>query len=294
MLYVMNSGCQPDFITYNITMKKKKQTKTLGLVSSELISRLMGVGKEIFTISDASEYYGKSKKETSDLLSDLVNRGILSRIKSGVFIILKTGQESIQLRNWPLIAVALVGEVPYFLSHYSAMRLHGMTIHPLTRVFISIPKRRNSKKIQEMYYDFIYIKPSRFWGICEMWVTKHEKVYISDLERTILDGLERPELCGGIKEVIRGIWAVSNKVDGRKLLRYAKKYDTISAVKRLGFILETFNFDFVSLDKIANIVENKNDYVMLDPNLSKFGKHLKRWRIQINIDIDELKSSIWG
>lgn len=281
-------------MTYNTTMSDRKNTKTVGPVSSKLISKIMEMGKEIFTIDEAFEYYGENKKETSDLLSDLVKRGILARIKSGVYIILKIGQESIQLRNWPLIAAAFAEDTSYYISHYSAMRLHGMTIHPLTQVFISISKRRKAKKIQDITYDFIYTKPIRFWGFCETWVTKHEKIYISDLERTILDGLDRPELCGGIKEVIRGILASSNKIDGKKLLKYAKKYYTISAVKRLGFILETLNFKFIPTKKLEDIIKNSRDYVKLDPSLEKTGKYLKRWKLQINVNIDELKAGIWG
>lgn len=85
-----------------------KERKTLGTVSSELIIKLIEKSKDIFTLHNACEIYGKGRQETSDLLGDLVNRGVLVRIKSGVFLILKVGQEATQLSNWPLIARALV------------------------------------------------------------------------------------------------------------------------------------------------------------------------------------------
>jgi predicted transcriptional regulator of viral defense system len=44
------------------------------------------------------------------------------------------------------------------------------------------------------------------FGNTKHWVTKQESVEISDLERTILDGLRHPEYCGGITDVAKGLW----------------------------------------------------------------------------------------
>ncbi len=268
--------------------------KTLGSISARVIYALIARGKDIFTLDDALEIYGRGRQETTHFLRDLVNRGVLARIKSGVFIILKMGQENTQLSNWPIIARILGGTENYYISHYSAMRLHGMTTHPLTIVIITMPKKRAAKKIQDVSYQFIYCKPSHFWGICELWVTKQEKVNVSDLERTFLDALERPDLCGGIKEIVRGIWSKQNQINWNKLVEYSKKYHTKAAVKRLGFILEMLQLGNDNLSWLENVISTGKDYILLDPDGDKLGKHLSRWRIQLNMNIDELKASVWG
>ncbi len=268
----------------------KKYEKTLGPKSSELITQLTEKGKEVFTLSDAREIYGKGQQETIGLLRDLVQRKILARIKPGIFLILKIGLETTQLSNWPLIARTLVGQNPYYISHYSAMRLHGLTTHPLTKVFISVLKRKKSKRVQNIFYQFIYIKPDKFWGISDIWVNWQEKVKISDIEKTILDGLDRPDLSGGIKEVSHVIAASAKKIDWTRLMEYASRYPKASAIKRLGFILEVLNLN-THLPNIEQIIHNKEDYILLDPNGKKAGKYLKRWRIKINMNIDEIKAS---
>jgi predicted transcriptional regulator of viral defense system len=273
---------------------KKIPSRTLGPVSANIIYNLIALKKDIFSLDDACEIQGQGRLKTINLLRALVNRGVIARIKSGVFLILKMGQENTQLSNWPLIAHILAGKDNYYLSHYSAMRLLGMTTHPLTDVTITLSKRQKSKKIHNISYLFIYCKPAYFWGVSERWVTKEEKVYISDLERTILDGLERPDLCGGIQEVVRGIWSKQKQIDWNKLTHYAKRYHTKAAIKRLGFILEMLGLEDISLLLLKNIIINRKDYIPLDPNGMKFGKHLSRWHIQLNMNIDELKESIWG
>lgn len=275
-------------------MENLTATKTLGPVSARVINALIEHGKDIFVLNDACEIYGRGKQETTQFLRDLVNRRILARLKSGVFLILKTGQENTQLSNWPILVRMLTGTDKYYISHYSAMRLQGMTTHPLTTVTITLPKKRKPKKIQDFIYQFIYTKPNHFWGLSEYWVTRQEKVYVSDLERTILDGLDRPDLCGGIKEVIRGIWSKQKQIDWNKLADDAKRYHNKAAIKRLGFVLEILNLGGTCLPLLKNMIMMKKDYILLDPNGSKFGKHVSHWRVQLNMNVDELKASVWG
>lgn len=273
--------------------RKPKLDRTVGHRSAKLLQELFAQGKIIFTLDTASVIYGRGRQETSNFLRDLVNRGVLARIKSGVFLILQMGQESTQLDNWPVIAHVLAGETEYFISHYSAMRLHGMTTHPLMNVIITMTKRNASKKVHNIVYQFVYSKPEHFWGASQLWVTKHEKVCVSSLERTILDGLDRPDLCGGIKEIARGIWNKQKQIDWSKVAQYAKKYHSKAAVKRLGFILESLNLGLDCTPILEEIISSKKDYILLDPDGSKLGTYLSRWRIRINMNIDEITASVW-
>jgi hypothetical protein len=47
------------------------------------------------------------------------------------------------------------------------------------------------------------MKDEDFFGSANHWVTKQEAIEISDLERTVLDGLRHPEYCGGITDVAK-------------------------------------------------------------------------------------------
>lgn len=274
--------------------KRLTSNNTLGPVSAQFILQMIEGGYEIFTLADACKTFGRDKPQTRQFLRDLVNRGILARIKPGIYIILKTGLKNTQLSNWPIIARILAGKNKYYISHYSAMRLHGMTTHPITRVTITISKKSYPRKINNITYQFVYSEIARIWGLTEHWATKQEKVWVSDIERTILDGLERPELCGGIKEVIRGIWSQQNKIDWNNLQQYSIKYHTKSAVKRLAFILELFNLGGECLPIIAKSLKAKKDYVLLDPTGPKSGKYLSRWRVRINMNLEEIKAGVWS
>ena len=134
-----------------------------------------------------------------------------------------------------------------------------------------------------------------FWGITMHWATKQDQVQVSDLERTILDGLDRPDICGGLTDVVRGIWAKQKEIDWTKLEKDAKKFKTKAAVKRLGFIIETLklgNDKFI--EQTLTLIKPSKGYVLFDPNGAKEGSYQNRWGIRLNADIEEMKASVWG
>ncbi len=281
---------------YNITMSTRKPptVKTLGPVSARFVSEMQKQGKTTFTLDDAVIQYKKNRQQTSKFIHQLAKRDIVAKTKSGQYVLLQAGQETAQLTNWPLIAVRLVRSREYFISHLSAMNLHGMTTHPVLKIYTTVTKQQSTYAIKGISYHFIYCKQDNFWGTKWIWISKQDKVMVSDIERTILDGLGSPQLCGGVKDVARGIWAVKSKIDWDKLVKYAAKYRTKAAVKRLGFILELLELGSEHIDKLHDIVVNHHDYISLDPLSPKIGKRLKRWYVQMNINSEELKEGVWG
>ena len=268
-------------------------SKTLGPISARFIEQMLVNGKTIFNLDDAATVYGKERKKTTQFLSDLVKRGVLARIKAGVYLIFQAGQANSQLDNWAIIARALTGSADYYISHYSAMRLHGMTTHAAREVTVTLSKRCARKTLHHLTYRFIYAKPAHFWGYSTHWVTKQEKVFVSDIERTLLDAFERPDLCIGIPEVTRGLWVKQKEIDWRKLVRYAKKFHTIAAIKRLGFILELLDLGAECVSSLLKITTPAKDYIFLDPTEPKAGRCVSRWRVRLNVNGDALKASVW-
>ncbi|HRK61259.1 MAG TPA: hypothetical protein PLY88_01750 [Candidatus Omnitrophota bacterium] len=276
-------------------MVKPTTAKTLGTVSARLIQELLKNGKNIFTLEEALKYTKADYLATAKLLTNLVKRNVIARIKSAKYLILQTGAENTQLKNWPIIAREIAAPNSYFLSHYSAMRLHGMTSHVTLDVYITTPARIPNKKLQDIRYHFIFSKKEHFWGLTTHWATKQEQVQVSDLERTILDGLDRPDISGGMIDVIRGIWAKQKEINWPKLAADAKKFKTKAAVKRLGFIVEALK---IGNDKFAEqilaMIKNAKGYVLFDPDGAKKGGYQNRWGIRLNSGIEELKASVWG
>ena len=90
-------------------------------------------------------------------------------------------------------------------------------------------------------FRFIRCKPEHFFGTMDHWVTKQEKVTVSDLERTVLDGLRQPEYCGGVTEVAKGLWIRWADMDVSRLVEYALRLNVGAVMRRLGFLMEVYD-----------------------------------------------------
>lgn len=254
------------------------------------------IRKKVFTTREAAGALGWTKADLHPVLFRLGQKGKLVRIKRGLFCLVPPGTTDLERgypQNWFLIAKALAEDKPYFISHYTAMHLHGMTSEAIQTIFISRPDQRRLPKNLRIPIRFVTISQKRFWGLGEKWVTNEEKVCVSDLERTVLDILDRPDLSGGISEIARGLWLAKKDIDVSKLAHYAKRFDSLAAVKRLGFLME--NLDLApegAVNKMHKLIRLSTSYAFLDPTSKKEGKHLDRWRLRINVDILDIQKNL--
>ncbi len=252
--------------------------------------------KRVFSTTEAKQVLGWSETDLHQVLFRLVRKGKLMRIKRGLFCFVPPGTGKIKggyPQNWFLIVKALVAGKSYFISHYSAMHLHGMTTGAIQTIFISVSEQRRLPKALRIPIRLITVPKKRFWGLEEKWVTNEEKVSVSNLERTILDILDRPSLSGGISEIARGLWLVKKEINFSRLVEYAKCFDSLAALKRLGFLSE--KFDLVqkkSIDDIHECIKRSPSYAFLDPLSEKEGKYVDRWRLRINVDMDNIQKNV--
>jgi len=140
-------------------------------------------------------------------------------------------------------------------------------------------------------FRFIASAKYGFFGLMDHWVTKQEKVRISDPERTILDGLRLPEYCGGLTELAKGLWIRKPSLKADKLVDYALRMDVGAVIRRLGYLMELYDIGTpVDRDRLRDKLTDT--YASLDPLMPAEGKYLRRWRLRLNVPSDELLSTV--
>ena len=269
-------------------------SKTLGRESADLLLKLSGKGKTIFSTADAQAITNKTGKATVELLRRLVRNGWLLRLVPGKYLIvpLEAGLEAIPMADRYVIAREVLGSCPYYISHYSAMQLHQMTTQPVNTAYVTVPRQRDSRVIAGLEYRFVYASQRFFWGWEMMWVTPQEQVRVSDLEKTVFDCAVRPQLCGGLGELGKGLWLARDDLDENRLVEYLERLNHKAAAKRVGFLLETYGLGHP--DTIHALHSSiSRGYDLLDPTLPDEGPHRPRWRLRVNLDGEELKASVW-
>ena len=274
-------------------MHKDKPFKTLGPQAARLIAELHERGKTLFSHADVEEITSLAAKSARNFVASLVNRGVVTRLKPGLFILVpyELGHERDYLGNPYVVARELVGGTDYYVSHASAMDLHQMVTQPQFVVYTTTMQAIRPRVVLGTEFRFVRSKPANLFGSTEHWVTKTEKVQVSDLERTIIDGLKQSEYCGGFTDVAKGFWMRRDDIDYGRLIDYALRLDVGAVIRRLGFLLETFEMD--APREVKRLQENLTaSYAILDPLLPAEGRFLARWRLRLNVDPAEIAAAV--
>lgn len=263
-------------------------------IGIEMVRKLFEEGKRIFTIADARKTgssCGVADNYVVEALHHLSNTGWITRLKRGLYIISTSFPGMTPVHEFE-IAMALVQ--PSAISHWSALHFHGLTEQVPQRVYITttqvvpisrVGKTRNksqrsfSREVNGILYEFIKIKPERFFGIKDIWVGE-VKVTITDPERTLIDGLISPKHFGGWAEIFSAFESHISSLDLAKMTDYSLRLDAVIA-KRLGWIIEKVGVEDSILQKLEAVPIK--GYRVLDSTGPRKGTCNKRWMIQENL-----------
>jgi predicted transcriptional regulator of viral defense system len=271
------------------------RNKYISKQSNELLSYFNEQKQSCFDISLAQKALPNSKDGAiRELLSDMTKRGLLMRLKEGVYYVIpyEANAETF-MPDWHLIAEYIVNDAQHYIAYYSALQIHNLITQPSLKEQIVVSKqlRPSEIKIKEVPFQFIYHNEKHFFGAKKMWIDSFHKVLCSDLEKTFIDCLFKPNYAGGIVEIARAIYVSKDKIKYDTLLEYAKRFDSQAVIKRLGFLLELLELNshiIGELQKLKTI-----SYITLDTELPKTGKYNTRWSVLQNLETETIKSAIY-
>ena len=194
----------------------------------------------------------------------------MTRLKPGLYNLVpfELGRATEHIDSPYLIARELAGPAPYFLSHGTALELHRMVTQPNFTIHVSCTRRIRPQTIGGYEFRFIHITETKMFGVTKHWVDKERFVMISDMERTIIDGLRHPAFAGGITEIAKGLWMKRDVLKVERLMDYALRLDVGAVLRRLGYLLEHYGLaDASALEPLR--AKLTATYQRLDPLLPR-------------------------
>ena len=272
------------------------KNKNISFQANALLDKLIEEKKVCFDINIAySILPNSSQNAVKRLLSDMTKRGLLMRIKEGLYYIIPFEQDpKTFMPDWHLLSQYLVGDAEYYIGYFSALQIHSLTTQPNLREQIIVNKQIKPSIlfVKEIPFQFIYHNEKHFFGNKKMWIDSFNRVQCSDLEKTIIDCLFKPDYAGGITEIAKAIYKIKDKIDYSKIVQYAKRFDSQAVIKRLGFLLELLEIKHSAIDELHKL--RTNSIVLLEPSYPKEGKTISRWAIRQNIDTASILSPIYS
>ena len=243
-------------------------------------------GLRVFSLSDVAELLkeeGVSDSYACKLLTVMAKRGDLQCLGNGLYALPAHILSGGSLHAFE-IAMKLVHKGA--VSHRSAMFHHGMTDQILNRVYITAPRvveaNRSTKsiyRINDTHFNVRRVQADHYYGIKRIFIGEIS-VWITDLEKTLIDGLSDPNLCGGLREVLHAFLHVRDSINPETMFNYLKKEPLVIA-KRVGWILENIGI----LAELQVVLERipTHGVQKLDPSGLRRGHINKRWMLWENM-----------
>ena len=267
-----------------LRVQAKVPSKMAGSRTAQLVTALYESGQTTFTHADVESITGLPPASARSLIRHAVARGVVSRLEPGLFVLVppELGREMEFAGNPYIVARHLAAGAEYFISHASAMELHRMVTQPQFVIFTSTTKRLRKRTIHGTEFRFVLVRHEDVFGVTTHWISKQESVKISDIERTVIDGLHLPAYSGGITEVAKGLWMRRQDVKPVRLIDYALRLGVGAVVRRLGYLLDFYQIAAPEdLDRLRRSLSAT--YAVLDPMLPAEGQHVSSWRLRLNM-----------
>lgn len=258
----------------------------------EIIARLASEGLDFVTLADIKEKLGLTDPQAYGLVHRLTRANLIRPVKRAVYAIAPptdwAGGEATGV-DWRWAAANAIRGEPYYLAYYTAMELHEMLQHPLRTVFVAVLKHHRELRFGPAGIRFVKLAPGKFFGEEQRRVAGHV-LNVAGLERTFLDCVDRPDLCGGIEEVFRGFARRHADLDPDRLLRLVYRLNKSAVTKRLGFLLEAGGYANPEvLWELERAGGKLKHFIPLDRTRAHDpGERIRRWELVANVDLKKL------
>lgn len=168
---------------------------------------------------------------------DLVGKGWLQRVSRGAYLLnpARHGPDAIADTD-PFRAGRRIAS-PYYFGYATAAELLGLLPQASRTYYVVTPSRGRSHVAHAAQFRRVHVAPNRFFGTLTL-QRRGEPLVVSDRERTVLDCLDRPELCGGLGGVVRILESAGPHLDWQRLRRYLAKLGSRSLARRLGYLTD--------------------------------------------------------
>ena len=130
-------------------------------------------------------------------------------------------------------AIASKASPGAYVCHHTALEYHGLANQVYYEVYVASKQRFRTFEHGGLTYRHV---TSPFEGGV---ILKADGTRVTDLERTVIDGINNIEKAGGLEELLRCIEMIPY-LDGSKLIEYLQGYDKAFLYQKSGYILDHF------------------------------------------------------
>ncbi len=261
----------------------------LGETERAVLSALAALERPTVTADDVVRRFDVSRQAANLTLSRLARKGWLRRLRRASYAVVPLSSASGQPVVEDPLAVAMDLYSPCYISGWTAAQHWELTeqIYNAIVVYSARPQRRSSHQVGGVTYRVRRVPNDAIFGTTKVW-SGTVAVQMATVHRTVIDVLDAPEMGGGGRQtldIVRAYWR-RRDADPDVLFDLATKLGRGTILKRLGFTAERFGRPSESWLEACR-ARLSAGVSLLDPAGARRGPIVSRWRLRINLPLDE-------
>lgn len=213
-----------------------EKLRTLGPKEASLILGLIENGEMVISRQEAATRMETSIGSADQILRRLVSKGWLAKAGKGSYLVEPPELGAYPLPEGEAYALLEVSEPEAVVAYGSAAALWSLTTQLRHTIIAVAPKRPWSRQIGPATLRRLRGETPKE-DIAEKNVRGH-KVRLFSIEKTAIDCLRRPELCGGEDEARQILLAASRKWDWGALRSLLERIGQTATNQRVGHTLD--------------------------------------------------------
>jgi predicted transcriptional regulator of viral defense system len=218
--------------------------RSLGAEEAKLILALSARHMSTVTVAEAAEVLG-GESRARGVLRRLHDRGWLQRAIGGRYVLLPPEWGAEKVEDFDVYVLASATVETGYVGWWAAASRHGFTTQVPSVLHVASDRQLAPREIQGTEVRYVKLTPKKFFGWQDM-ISFGRTFRISTPEKTIVDCVDRPDLCGGLVELARIVAAGVHLVADSELVNCALRVGSISTCQRLGYFLDLVDPSFLS------------------------------------------------
>lgn len=259
--------------------------RSLSKLESKLILRMEWDKRKVIDVNSTANILGTSADYARVVLHRLDSDGWMKQIVPGQYELIpaERGEYAFPDTNPFFIGSQLVE--PYYFSFATSAYHHGLTTQAFGRTYIATKNGlTHLRRVRGNDYQIVNLPQAKFFGYTEL-DAYGQLVQIADIEKTVLDSLDRPQYAGDVPEIATMLWRGKNRLNWEKMSAQTEPFRTKSLNQRLGYLLKVLDLEIPTsvLDRLAANIGKTACYLGASGRWGKGGQFDPIWKVVDNI-----------
>jgi predicted transcriptional regulator of viral defense system len=278
------------------------------IAKKDIVSYFESNPSKIYTFNDISEAF-KKNRQFWRLSTGLTVHKFINLLKTKTKIKeLKFEFPTITLSRYiwgevPIFSIVLTLKPESYFTHYTAMYIHELTEQMPRSIFLNFEQQKHldpGGSLEQGNIDKAFSRPPRVTntianiddytvyllngkhtgrlGVIDYYDSAKNKLYVTNIERTLIDITVRPTYSGGVSEILKAYERAAGRVSINKLsamladLNYIYPYH-----QAIGFYLERAGAYKKAQIDLMDQIEKKHDFYLA--HQMKEVEYSEKWKL---------------